>query len=82
MKYLIYAFVLFYVLYVATAMGQGYTTLPNGQVVFTPQPRDFQSPQYFDTKGGPPIGYGVRSGDVELFVPYNGGPTYTLQDDK
>lgn len=82
MKYMIYAFVLFYALYVATAMAQGYTTLPNGQVVFTPQPRDYQSPQYFDPKGGPPVGYGVRSGDVELYVPYNGGPTYTFQDDK
>ena len=59
----------------AALLVQGFTMLPNGQMVFTPQPRDFPSPQYYRPEGGPPIGYGVRSSDPELFVPYGGGPT-------
>lgn len=82
MKVIVYAIVLSYALYAVTALGQGYTTLPNGQQVFTPQPRDYQTPQYFSPQGGPPVGYGVRSGDVELFVPYRGGPSYVIQDDQ
>lgn len=82
MKYLIYAAVFCYVLYAATAMAQGYTTLPNGQVVFTPQPSDFQSQQFYAPQGGAPVGYGIKSGDVQLYIPYRGGPSYVLQDDQ
>lgn len=77
---MVYAFVLIYVLYAAVAMAQGYDTLPDGEVIFTPQPRDYASPQYYRPEGGPPVGYGVRSGDVQLYVPYHGGATQVIQD--
>jgi len=82
MKQIIYAVVLFYALYAATAMAQGYVTMPDGQTLFTPQPRDFPAPQFYEPHGGPPVGYGVRSGDVDLYVPYGGGPTQVYQDEQ
>lgn len=82
MKYFVYSVVLIYALYAVAAMAQGYDTLPDGDLVFTPQPRDYPSPQFYEPHGGPPVGYGVRSGDVMLYVPYQGGPTQVMQDYK
>ena len=68
------------ILFASIILAQGFTMLPNGRMVFSPEPRDNPSPQYYDPKGGPPIGYGVRNGDVDLYVPWQGGPTYSLPE--
>lgn len=60
------------------AFGQGYETLPNGETMFSPQPNDYPVRQYYHPQGGPPAGYTVQTPDVDIYVPYRGGPSYAL----
>lgn len=60
------------------ALAQGYTTLPDGETVFSPQPPNLPTREYYSPQGGPPIGYTVTTPDVDVYVPYRGGPSYSV----
>lgn len=60
------------------ALGQGYEMLPNGETVFSPQPPNLPTREYYSPQGGPPIGYTVTTPDVDVYVPYRGGPIYAV----
>ena len=60
------------------AAAQGYTTLPDGETLYSPQPDTMPTRQYYQPNGGPPVGYTVQTPNVDIFYPYAGGPSYTI----
>lgn len=63
------------------ALAQGYTTMPDGEVLYSPQRRDFPVRQYQEPQGGPPVGYTITTPNVDVYIPYRGGPSYAIPNE-
>jgi hypothetical protein len=70
------ALILMAALIAPPALAQGYSTLPDGETVFSPQPNDLPVRQYYAPQGGPPVGNIIATPDVDVYVQYRGGTSF------